>query len=160
MSGCAIHEMDNLKPSMASTADGQVLPRSELGLLAFSNYLDGLSNHQFSKELALARDNYKVDDDSYNTLRLALVYMQPNAELAGSQRAERLLRSYINGTSTREQQRVSTFGGYFDNNTGYETLATFLLKSVEQRQSLVEENISLQQKIEQLMFIENHLSQP
>ncbi|AKH68708.1 hypothetical protein IMCC21906_01029 [Spongiibacter sp. IMCC21906] len=144
-----------MKSSMASTSDGQLFARSELGIISFANYLDNVSHAQASQELSLARKNYQRDNDSYNTLRLAAALMQTSTNTANLQQAENILHSYV-----RKAKRKTGLSALTSSYNRYEPVAQFLLNHLEQRKKIVAENLSLKQKIEQLMLIENKLSQP
>ena len=142
---------------MTQAASGKSFPRSEIGLLAFSNYICGVTGKQLDAELDLAEKVYQANRDRHNTLRLAIVLMQPHAAQASNQMAMRLLGDYVNRNNVTAVHRPGSFMSEPDN---YDTLAKFLLKTTEQRQRLLTDNTSLQQKIEKLMLIENSLNYP
>ncbi|MEX1669256.1 hypothetical protein AB4876_10060 [Zhongshania guokunii] len=146
----------NFNLGMTLTASGKAFPRSEIGLLAFSNYICGVTGTQLDTELDLAEKQFQANRDRYNTLWLAIVLMQPHAAPASNQMALRLLNDYVNNKSA-VNHRASTF---MPSNDSYDVLAKFLLDSATQRQRLIADNTSLKQKIEKLMLIESSLNYP
>jgi|TARA_R110001583_G_scaffold17365_3_gene70363 hypothetical protein len=156
-SGCAMNGTSAFNLGMTNTAGGKAFPRTELGLLAFSNYISNVSGSQLDAELNLAEKNYRAKRDDYNMLWLAIVLMQPHAAPASNQMAVRLLRDYVNRSKTAADYRFDRLIG----ETGsYDTLAEFLLNSTAQRQRLLADNATLRQKIEKLMLIESSLNYP
>lgn len=146
-------EISSYSPGTARSASGESFPRTEMGLVAFSNHLTDLSHSQLTEEQTLAEKNYRADKDGYNTMWLAIVLMQSSST---QQRACKILRDYL-GKQASPGRRPGAFMAGTDS---YQTLAEFLLNSAEQRQQLFAENLSLQQKIEKLMYIENSLNYP
>lgn len=140
---------------MDSSAAGELFPRTEMGLAAYANHLNDASAATVNNELKMARQKYQQDKSAYNTLRLAVVLMQPQNSTVGSQQAENLLKRYL---QTRAQR--TGLSALADREEGYQTLAQLLLDQLSQRHQLVEENLSLKEKINQLMHIESTLSTP
>ena len=156
-SGCAMKGVSNFNLGMAPASGARTFPRSEVGLLAFSNYISGVTGTQLDAELDLAEKAYQSQRDRYNTLWLAIVLMQHHAAQASNQMAMRLLNDYVNQHKVTGSSRPGNFMTGLDN---YDTLAEFLLKTIEQRQRLLADNAALHQKIEKLMLIENSLNYP
>lgn len=155
LAGCSIQQFRYNPPGMDSSAAGELFPRTEMGLAAYANHLNDADASAISNELKLARQHYQQDKSGYNTLRLAVVLMQPQNGTAGSQQAENMLNSYLKSRAQRSGLAALT-----SSDEGYQTLAQLLLDQLTQRHRLLEENLSLKEKINQLMYIESTLSKP
>ncbi|NKI17045.1 hypothetical protein HCU74_06375 [Spongiibacter sp. KMU-166] len=153
-SGCTTSKFSSYVPGKAIAASGESFSRTELGLVAFANHITGLSRSQLTKEQTLAEQRYRADKDGYNTLWLSIVLMQSPAT---QQRATTLLRDYLKHAPAAAHRRPGQFTGGSDS---YATLAEFLLNNAGQYQQLASENLSLRQKIEKLMYIENSFNHP
>lgn len=160
LAGCSVDQLRVLDPTRAETATGVTLPRSEVGLLAYGNYLDGLDADQLREELALARENYELRRDPYNRLRLAVLLMRPGTPFKNYGEAAALLHDYLDAGETAESSAGPKAGGSPSYDDRYQVLALFLLNNLTRRQQLEEEIVSVRHKLEQLKAIERQLIQP
>lgn len=160
LAGCGVEQLRTMNPTRSVTATGETLPRSEVGLLAYCNYLAGLDARQLQEELDLARKQYELRRDSYNQLRLAVLLMQPGTPFRNDGEAAGLLNDYIQSGEAEGGPSGPKAPDSPSYENRYQVLALFLLNTLTRRQQLEEELVSVRRKLEQLKAIERQLIQP